>query len=363
MPIQEFDNDRPLAHQLDKIEQLQKQTKQGGTKTEVESLTNAVDQRLRAKAGNSDMHLNNIISANDKESDAMRRVAASESLDPEAKAIAMKAAQSGLGANQFESRPLERASDYYVFEEVPIPSGGVYYGPQSSLFNKTTIQIRHMCGEDEDVLTTASYIRSGRVIDVLIENCVMDKTLNIAELLIGDKDALMVALRITGLGGEYKVKVTCPSCSHRFENEFDLRMLQPRDISKLTHVPGFNDLFQFTFPVSQLTARFRLATAGDDKHIDEIIKANKALYKQTKDEAATTRVWYYTQQIGTVTDRNKLKLHVKTLPLKDIRAYREYMNSVQPGLNMEQFVTCPECGTESEVDIPMGIEFFWPELG
>ena len=84
-------------------------------------------------------------------------------------------------------------------ETVELPSQGALY-PESSPLSKGTVEMKYMTAKEEDILTNQNYINQGIVIDKLLESLLVDKTINYNELLIGDKNAVMIAARILSYG-------------------------------------------------------------------------------------------------------------------------------------------------------------------
>ena len=107
-------------------------------------------------------------------------------------------------------------------EFVTLPSEGKFYPTEHPLHGEQTIEIRYMTAKDEDILTSRALLKEGVAIDRLLQNIVVDKNINVNSLLVGDKNALIVAARITGYGSAYETKVTCPSCGTATEYEFEL---------------------------------------------------------------------------------------------------------------------------------------------
>ena len=99
-------------------------------------------------------------------------------------------------------------------ESVPLPSKGIIYSPDSLLYNTETLQIKAMTAKEEDILTSQAYIKEGVMIEKLISSCLIDKSINVNDLIAGDRNALMVSIRITGYGSDYNVSHTCTSCDH-----------------------------------------------------------------------------------------------------------------------------------------------------
>ena len=107
-------------------------------------------------------------------------------------------------------------------ESVPLPSKGLIYPEDNPLFGMENIEIKPMTAREEDILTSRAYIKDGTVITKLIHSCLVDKTINPDDMVAGDRNALMVALRITGYGSDYDVEVTCPNCKKNNKSTFDL---------------------------------------------------------------------------------------------------------------------------------------------
>ena len=96
-------------------------------------------------------------------------------------------------------------------EFVDLPSRGEFYPEDHPLHNKETIEIRYMTARDEDILVNKSYIQKGVVLEKLLESVILDKNIPVSSLLGGDKNAVLIATRVTGYGSEYETKVACPS--------------------------------------------------------------------------------------------------------------------------------------------------------
>ena len=100
-------------------------------------------------------------------------------------------------------------------ETVPLPSRGAVYPHDSSIYGRETVDIKAMTAREEDILTSRALIKKGTVITELLKSCIVDKTVSSEHMLVGDRNAIMTAIRITGYGSEYKVEVDCPHCSER----------------------------------------------------------------------------------------------------------------------------------------------------
>ena len=116
--------------------------------------------------------------------------------------------------------PTAPASLSYVTptEFVELPSRGQFYSTDHPLYEKDVIEMRYMTAKDEDILTSPALLKKGVAIDRLLQNLVVDKNINPNNLLIGDKNALLLAARISGYGEEYPVVLQCNSCGEAIKS-------------------------------------------------------------------------------------------------------------------------------------------------
>lgn len=246
-------------------------------------------------------------------------------------------------------------------EIVPLPSSGKVYSQDSSLYGMETVEIRAMTARDEDILTSRALLKKGTVITELIKSCLVDKTVNVLDLLSGDRNALMVAVRITGYGPEYAVEMECPECNVKSQHEFNLGELPIKRLEIDPVIPGMN-LFDFNLPVSKKNVKFKFMTGRDEEEMMVLAEKQKKLGLPS-DNNVTTSLLYSIQSIDGIEDRAKIASFVKVMPARDSLALRNYMRDNEPGIIMKQETTCSSCGHSEEVSMPLGVTFLWPSSG
>lgn len=244
-------------------------------------------------------------------------------------------------------------------ETVPLPSGGKVYPKESSLHNATTLQIKAMTAREEDILTSRALIKKGTVIETLVQSCLMDKSVSVPDMLSGDRNGLMTAIRITGYGSEYSVDVECPECDERSKQEFNLANLPINSLEIDPIIPGEN-IFEFELPLTKKVVHFKFLTGRDEQEISTITerKRKKGI---VNDNTVTTRLKHSIVSIGGITDKNKISIFVGNMPARDSLALRKYIDKHEPGIDMKSWMECPHCMATSEVRLPMGASFFWPD--
>lgn len=244
-------------------------------------------------------------------------------------------------------------------ETVPLPSGGKTYPQGDPLHGATTVQIKAMTAREEDILTSRALIKKGTVIETLVQSCLMNKKISVPDMLSGDRNGLMTAIRITGYGAEYSVDVDCPECGERSKQDFDLAELPINTLSIDPIIPGEN-IFEFELPLTKKTVHFKFLTGRDEQEISTIAERKKKK-GIINDNTVTTRLRHSIISVGGITDKNKINLFIGNMPARDSLALRKFIDKNEPGIDMKSWMDCPHCMASSEVRLPMGVSFFWPD--
>jgi hypothetical protein len=244
-------------------------------------------------------------------------------------------------------------------EAVPLPSNGRLYPVESMLHGKETLQVRAMTAREEDILTSRALIKKGTVITHLIKSCLVDKSINVDEMIVGDRNAIMTALRVTGYGSEYTVEVECPACNEKSKQDFQLTDLPIKRLGIDPVAEGAN-LFEMKLPVTKKTVHFKFMTGEDEASLTVQMERSK---KQgaAGENLVTTRLKHQISAIEGIKDRSKINIFIRNMPARDSLALRRHIDKNEPGLEMKAWMDCPNCMESTEVRLPMGASFFWPD--
>lgn len=246
-------------------------------------------------------------------------------------------------------------------ESVPLPSRGVVYPPDSPLHGQETVEIRAMTAREEDILTSRALIKKGTVITTLLQSCLVDKKIDVTKMLSGDRNAVMVALRITGYGSEYSSEVDCPNCGARSKQDFDLTSLPIKNI-EIQPVEVGTNIFECSLPVTKKTVRFKFLTGADEEEI-LVVQERKKKAGAVSDNLVTTRLQYSLIAVEGKTDKNLINSFIRNMPARDSLTLRQFIDKNEPGIEMKGYMDCPSCNETSEVKMPLGASFFWPDSG
>lgn len=243
-------------------------------------------------------------------------------------------------------------------ESVILPSEGKLYPHDHMLSGEKFVDIKCMTAREEDLLTSRALLKSGTVISKLLQSCLINKAVDPDMLLVGDRNAILIAIRVTGYGSDYKVRISCPSCDEQFDNDFSLSLLQINPLGAEPIEPGMN-LFKYVLPLSKIPVEFKLLTGKDEKDISEETDKKKKIGSQ--ETVVTSRLFYSIVSINGDKDRGKIRRFVSTMRAGDARSLRQYIDKIEPDVIMKQPAKCPHCYEESEVNMPLGASFFWPD--
>ena len=237
-------------------------------------------------------------------------------------------------------------------EMVELPSKGLVY-PEDNPLSSGKIEMKYMTAKEEDILTNQNYINNGTVIDELLKSLIITK-INYNDLIVGDKNAIMVAARVLGYGKDYNFTY------NNKEHVVDLSQLDSKEVNEKNFTKGKNE-FSFTLPTSGTLITYKLLTHGDDKKINSEIKGLKKLNKLASPELST-RLKHMILSVNGDTEKKLVREFVDNYFLaKDSRAFREHIKATQPDINLKFEIEGPD-GDVKDIDIPIGITFFWPDV-
>tara|TARA_R110002110_G_scaffold178452_3_gene383480 strand:+ start:4643 stop:5509 length:867 start_codon:yes stop_codon:yes gene_type:complete len=251
-------------------------------------------------------------------------------------------------------------------ELVDLPSGGKFYTEDHPLYEKDTIEIRHMTAKDEDVLTSRTLLKKGIALERVLQNIIVDKNININDLLVGDKNAVIVASRISAYGASYDTNITCPACFASAEHSFDLTEMDVKEFveeefSELGVERNSDGTFMILLPLTKASVNVRLLNGHDEKKLNASL-ANRNKKLGTKDETTLTDQFkQFVVSINNVEDKVQIGKFIDNMPANDSRWLRTAYGKLVPNIDAAQDFECPSCGFEQEMEVPFTYNFFWPK--
>jgi len=245
------------------------------------------------------------------------------------------------------------AENKFPSEVIDLPSEGKLYTDGSPL-REGKLEIKYMTAKEEDILTSQNLIKKGLVIEKLLDSLILTKGVKSEDLVIGDKNAVMVAARILAYGPEYTCEVMNPNTDEKLTHTFNIADCPFIKLPK--GIDGNN--FNFELPVSKQKITFKLLTGKDERMINEELNNIKKLGAQVLPEL-TTRLRYLITSVDGNDERATINSFVENMLSKDSLSLRQEITKITPDIDLSQEIDIE--GESVKVDIPMTVNFFWPD--
>lgn len=242
-------------------------------------------------------------------------------------------------------------------ETISLPSKGWFY-PDNTPLATGQLELKIMTAREEDILTSKNLITKGLVLDRLLESLITEKAVNPNEMFNCDRNAAFVAIRRMAYGDPYKVKITCPKCNTETSVTIDLGKMDNKPFEFEKYPRGKNE-FEFQLPISKRNVTYRLLTKKDEDAIDADLKAMQKVNPDITNEV-TTRLKSVIVALDGSPDKAAIRKFVDEMRAGDSLALRNHIRTTTPDVDMTFDFQCSSCGAERREDVPLGVEFFWP---
>ncbi len=263
-----------------------------------------------------------------------------------------------------DMRTPEEPNDVYIqqlsqpqmnsaFDVIPLPSGGKLYNGIGK-----NIKVAYMSTADENILTSPNLLSSGKFLEILINRKILEPNLRYRDLVEGDRNAIMLWLRATGYGNMYPVEIEDEK-GIPFETEVDLNDIKTIELSKK---PDSNGNFEFKLPVSGLVIKFKMLTVGEQDDIAERVEYEVETLKLPINNTNTYTLAKQLVSVNGDTNQEMLQSFSENMRVGDAKALREYIDSIDCGVDLRITVGTPGGGSVSTF-LPLNLKFFWPNLG
>jgi len=247
-------------------------------------------------------------------------------------------------------------------EFVELPSRGQFYNSDHPLHNQDVVEIKHMTTKEEDILTSVTLLKKGLALDRMLENILIDRRIKIDDLLLGDKNALVIAARLHGYGPEYETTVKCPECLESQNYSFDLNSLKikfPTDelLTKYNIEKTINNTFLIPLPETDYTVEAKFLIGHDEKKVSKAQEHKKK--KNFPETPVSDFLRFVIVSVNNIKDTSSLNNFINTLPALHARYIRKIYNDLLPTLDMKHSFTCSVCEHTGATEVPLNANFFW----
>mgnify|MGYP003642929251 FL=1 len=243
---------------------------------------------------------------------------------------------------------------------VDLPSKGTLYPEGHPLSGCEQIEIRFMTAKEEDILTSQALLKKGIAIDRMLQSVIVDGRIKVAELAVGDKNALIIAARVSGYGKDYEVGVNCPSCGAQVEYSFDLEKVTINDggdTGGYDIVKTDSGTFVIKTPMLEAEVEMRPMYGVDERYLTDLASNKKR--KKLPEAALTDQLKRLIVSVNGSKDMHMRDSFISNAPAIDTRYLRKAYNQVTPNIDLTQEFNCSSCGEQTEMAVPLTAKFFW----
>ena len=249
-------------------------------------------------------------------------------------------------------------------EIVDLPSGGKFYFEGHPLHGVTSVEIKFMTAKEEDILTSKTLMKKNLTIDRLLRSIILDRSINPDDLLVGDKNAIIVASRITGYGSDYDTSVACPSCAATNQCSIDLEAALENETGNKNYDDEDVEATEYgsfvvTTPRTKAKVEIRLLNGHDEKRLNKL--EQQRIKNKLPESLATTTMSSFIVSVNGNSDPMYIGSFIENAPAADARYVREAYRTIAPNINMGFDFHCQSCGHEQVLEVPLNAEFFWPK--
>lgn len=248
------------------------------------------------------------------------------------------------------------------FDEIYVPSKGFFYSSKQESF-----LVKYLTAREENILTSPSLVESGKAVNLVLESCLLDWNQDIGDILVGDKNAILIYLRSTSFGDKVNFQYTCPGCNSDSQVELYLSQFEMKDFETL---PDEEGLYSYVLPKMKLKlnisgdtesvyVKFKPLTINDEREVKKLSEKEFTEIDGMKiDNYSEVKYRIQIVEINGLRNKEFIKKVIKNMSLSDSLNLREYIEKVEPGINNILKNTCSNCGTVCENKIPINSNFF-----
>jgi len=245
-------------------------------------------------------------------------------------------------------------------EIVPLPSRGLVY-PKDHPLSIGQVEVRYMTAKDEDILTNQNYLKQGTALDRLYKSLIVGngegKAVDIEDMIMGDRSAIMLAARVLGYGAEYEITILHPETQKQIKHIVDLNQLKPKELDESLY--NNSREFEYTLPISKKVVTILLQTAAEQKAIARDISKQEKNGVPVKN--TTTMLKHLVTSVDGETDKKFIANFIDThLLARESLLLRSYILDITPDYDLAISVTIPEENYDEVVALPIDVDFFWP---
>jgi hypothetical protein len=236
-------------------------------------------------------------------------------------------------------------------ETIELPSQGKVYELTNPL-SSGTIEMKYMTAREEDILTNVNLLKQGIAIEKMLQSLIKSP-IKYDDLLLGDRNALLIAARILAYGSSYNFEYVDPETEMKEVITVDLQSLKNKEVD-YSQYKNKNE-FNYILPKSGKNIKWKFLTYKEDLDL-----VNKVIAKGKNETSMTDALKAQIIEIDGERNPERISLIVENMLALDSKALRTYIENSKPGIDTTIKYMSDISGEEVSIDLPLTAEFFWP---
>ena len=243
-------------------------------------------------------------------------------------------------------------------EFVELPSRGEFYPDDHPFYKQEAVEIRFMTAKDEDILTSEALLKKNMALDRLIESLTLDDV-DPSSLLVGDRNAILIAARASAYGSDYPVTRRCEKCFSTSEVDYNLKEAQMQENCFDKDFLRENNI---RFNRESLTFDVILPSSGVEVGLQLIDgkKERKLLERDNNKNLITGILAAFLTKVNGDTDYSRVMNFIDDMPAGESKFFRDLYPTLPPNINLSILHRCEACFHVKEQEVPLTAAFFWP---
>lgn len=210
---------------------------------------------------------------------------------------------------------------------VELPSKGECYPHK-----KGKVPVAYLTAADENIIVSKELRSKRKVSDTLLERKILDKSFNVKDLCIGDRDAILLWLRKTGYGNEYKVTEVDENGKSR-ETIIDLDKVTYDDFNYFGDEYGH---FEY-LTKNKDEIKYRLLTHDTEEGVlDKILNLSATEYENDSiGDIVRTLMASQTVSVNGDKDTGHIASYIMKMDIRDLTSYLSFVMHNTPRVNID----------------------------
>jgi hypothetical protein len=222
------------------------------------------------------------------------------------------------------------------FSVINVPSKGEYYKDKKSYF-----LVRHLSFIEENILSDPALMNTEEGLKLALRSLMIDDDFDIEDLLPGDVQAISMYLYSTAFGDKLEINVKCPYCQFEEDkvaliSEFKMKEVKAASDPECI-LPMTKKTFHVRIPTFFEEFRFRKVSDDNVGHLSKII--------------------FLLDEIDGETNKDVIHDIVCSLPIRDSRFIKKYLDEHTPGVDTKLLHRCTSCNDEYHTHFTSGHNF------